>query len=161
MLGLRNQLTTQATINGSPAPVDYLVNVNSGLNFADLRGRLYIGGFPNVLRVKVNILAWHIKSRPKQIFRHSVSPGTCLKDSGQVRQTKEQVPLPMRNPSNYPRTPFSSNYIFIDPTCAYCTVGSYAWLSVRPSGLDQNSDWTIIHISEIIRASSLKLHHNV
>ena len=41
---------------------------------------------------------------------------------------------------------------FVEPTCAFCTVGSYASLSVCPSvcpyGLDQKSDWIIIHISE-------------
>ncbi len=34
------------------------------------------------------------------------------------------------------------------------------FLSVCPSGLDQNSDWIIIHISASIIARSLKLYHS-
>ena len=47
---------------------------------------------------------------------------------------------------------------FIEPTCATCTVGSYASLSVRLSvclWLDQNY-WTIIHISKTIAPRVLK-----
>ena len=29
-------------------------------------------------------------SRPAQIFRHTLSPGTCLKSSGQVRRVNEE-----------------------------------------------------------------------
>ena len=53
-------------------------------------------------------------------------------------------------------------YSIFEPTCACCTVGSYAALSVCClSGLYQNSDWIIIHISESIVGRSLKLHHSV
>ncbi len=42
----------------------------------------------------------------------------------------------------------------IEPTCALCTANMRHFLSVclsiRLAGLDQNSDWTIIHILEII-----------
>ncbi len=31
--------------------------------------------------------------RPVQIFRHAVSPETCLKPNGQVRRDNQQVPL--------------------------------------------------------------------
>ncbi len=53
------------------------------------------------------------------------------------------------------------DFKFFEPTCAVCTVGSYASLSVCSlSGLHQKS-WKIIHISESIKVRSLKLHHNL
>ncbi len=49
-----------------------------------------------------------------------------------------------------------------EPTCALCTVGSYAslsvCLSVCLSGLDQKY-WMIIYISKSIRARMVKLSH--
>ncbi len=48
-------------------------------------------------------------------------------------------------------------HTIIEPTCAFCMVGSYTSLSVCPYGLDQKSDWIIIHISESIRGRTLKL----
>ncbi len=53
---------------------------------------------------------------------------------------------------------------FIEPTCAYCTMGSYASLSVRPSvRLSVCLSVTLlkIHISESIIGMSLKLYHSV
>ena len=47
------------------------------------------------------------------------------------------------------------NFLVFEPTCANCTVGSYASLSVCP-WLDKNY-WTIIHISE----SVMKLDQNM
>ncbi len=47
--------------------------------------------------------------------------------------------------------------IIIEPTCAYCTVGSYASLSVCPSV----RHWIIIHISGSNRVRNLKLYHNI
>ncbi len=46
---------------------------------------------------------------------------------------------------------------FIEPTCAYCTVGSYASLSVRLSVCH----WIIIHISKSITAMNLKLCNSI
>ena len=48
-----------------------------------------------------------------------------------------------------------------EPTCAHCTVGSYASLSVRPSVRPSVCHWIIIHISASNRARDLKLYHNV
>ncbi len=67
--------------------------------------------------------------------------------------------------SSPPVLPPAFTDTLFEPTCAFCTVGSYAPLSVRPSvrpyGLDQKSDWTIIHISESIRVRGLKFYHNI
>ncbi len=46
---------------------------------------------------------------------------------------------------------------FFEPTCVYCTVGSYVSLSVRLSV----RHWIIIHISESIIAMNLKLCHSI
>ena len=43
-----------------------------------------------------------------------------------------------------------------EPTCAHCTVGSYASLSVCLSSLDQNSDLIVIHISKSIAPRVMK-----
>ena len=40
-----------------------------------------------------------------------------------------------------------SRFTFFEPTCAYCTVGSYASLSVRPSVRLSVYHWIKIHIS--------------
>ncbi len=54
-----------------------------------------------------------------------------------------------------------TSHVF-EPTCALCTVGSYASLSVCPSvclsGLDQKSHWTIIHISKSISLSEEQIN---
>ncbi len=47
-----------------------------------------------------------------------------------------------------------TNDSIFEPTCAHCTVGSYASLSVRMS-LDQNSDLIIIHILKSIASRVL------
>ncbi len=55
--------------------------------------------------------------------------------------------------------------IIFEPTCAYCTVGSYASLSlrlsVRPSVCPSVYHWIIIHISKSIIAMNLKLCHSI
>ena len=48
-------------------------------------------------------------------------------------------------------------YILFEPTCAYCTVGSYASLSVRPSVRLSVFHWVIFYISESIIAMNLKV----
>ena len=50
---------------------------------------------------------------------------------------------------------------FIEPTCAYCTVGSYALLSVCLSVCLSTFHWIKIHISETIKARGPKLYHNI
>ena len=52
------------------------------------------------------------------------------------------------------------HHAFFEPTCACCTVGSHASLSVFSlSGLDKKSDQKIIHVSESIRARTVKRFH--
>ncbi len=49
---------------------------------------------------------------------------------------------------------------FIEPTCAYCTVGSYALLSVRLS-VRPSVTLLKIHISESIKGRNLKRYHSI
>ncbi len=48
----------------------------------------------NLRRAAVDITGF---ARPEQIFLHTVSPRTCLKESGQVQRYNEQVPLSRGN----------------------------------------------------------------
>lgn len=55
ILGLRDRESTEAFINGEPAVVNYLVNIDSVLFLSQLQGNVYVGGFPQSAQIKVNI----------------------------------------------------------------------------------------------------------
>ena len=54
IFGLRSRQFTQAFIDGLPVEVNYLVTVNSNLDLQSLEGPLYVGGYQNVLDLKVS-----------------------------------------------------------------------------------------------------------
>ncbi len=93
-----------------------------------------------ILLFKCLVLAWHVvgtclanASKSKASLKHLSSKyQTCVTKFGLIIFKKKKREKKIKD-FLFHKLLSSSHWLFIEPTCAYCTVGSYASLSICPS----------------------------